>query len=501
MPSIADLAVGWTLLVGSVLLVVRSRRIAVLLAAAGFAWIGVGLAPFAGAAVGDLLPRLALVPTALVAVAAMALPPRATATRFDAAMAVVVIGVAVAAAGGWYRWSILIIGLATLVSAVPAPTSLRSGGAGRVAAWFGAGLMVVGALVALPGTATPLFVANLHDFVMIAGAAAITWSMWRGAVLARSGRIDLDGPSALGTALGDALGCGPLDIAFPGEDETWLDSSGRVRPTPSVGGALRSEAGMTIAWLEPAIPLDVVATQKMRRLLGPAAEAARLRAALRVRADEIDRSRQRLETAADDERSRLVALLQSGPLASLAQASELLVLTPSGLALVPRAAAADRVLGDVVRGLDPAAASGGLLPALEKLAAGAGARWSFASSVDLGPTESRAVWFTCAEGLANAAKHAPGASIEVRLERVGRTYVLSVCDDGCGGADAAGPGLCGLRERAAAVGATLYVDSPVGAGTSLRLVLPERVDKPRWHVHDAASTPIIGEPISGTVDA
>jgi signal transduction histidine kinase len=256
-----------------------------------------------------------------------------------------------------------------------------------------------------------------------------------------------------------------------------------------------------MAWLQPAIPLDVVDTQRVRRLLGPAAEAARLRAALRVRADEIERSRQRLETTADDERSRLVALLQSGPLASLAQASELLVSTPSGRALAPRAAAADRVLRDVVRGLDPAAASGGLLPALEKLAAGAGARWSFASSVDLGPAESRALWFTCAEGLANATKHAPGASMEVRLERVGPTYVLSVCDDGCGGADTAGPGLCGLRERAVAVGATLYVDSPVGGGTSLRLVLPERADQPRWHVDDAASTPIIGEPISGTVDA
>jgi signal transduction histidine kinase len=50
---------------------------------------------------------------------------------------------------------------------------------------------------------------------------------------------------------------------------------------------------------------------------------------------------------------------------------------------------------------------------------------------------------------------------------------VAVDDDGVGGADPnSGSGLLGLKDRAEAIGGTISLVSPEGAGTSLRLELP-----------------------------
>jgi signal transduction histidine kinase len=50
---------------------------------------------------------------------------------------------------------------------------------------------------------------------------------------------------------------------------------------------------------------------------------------------------------------------------------------------------------------------------------------------------------------------------------------VEVRDDGRGGADPAeGSGLLGLRDRVEAIGGTMRLTSPSGAGTSLRVELP-----------------------------
>ena len=50
---------------------------------------------------------------------------------------------------------------------------------------------------------------------------------------------------------------------------------------------------------------------------------------------------------------------------------------------------------------------------------------------------------------------------------------VEVSDDGVGGADpAVGSGLRGLADRVEALGGSLEVTSPVGAGTSLRAEIP-----------------------------
>ncbi|WP_399552547.1 sensor histidine kinase, partial [uncultured Cellulomonas sp.] len=75
------------------------------------------------------------------------------------------------------------------------------------------------------------------------------------------------------------------------------------------------------------------------------------------------------------------------------------------------------------------------------------------------------------ESLTNVRRHAPGASVQVRLA-VGDRIVLEVLDDGPG-ADVVvdGFGLRGMRERAAALGGTLTAGSG-GAGFRVRLELP-----------------------------
>jgi signal transduction histidine kinase len=50
---------------------------------------------------------------------------------------------------------------------------------------------------------------------------------------------------------------------------------------------------------------------------------------------------------------------------------------------------------------------------------------------------------------------------------------VQVRDDGVGGADArGGSGLTGLRDRVEAMGGSMTVDSPAGAGTVLTVLLP-----------------------------
>ena len=78
------------------------------------------------------------------------------------------------------------------------------------------------------------------------------------------------------------------------------------------------------------------------------------------------------------------------------------------------------------------------------------------------------------EALSNIARHANARHALVRLARSGTGAVLVIEDDGVGfdvRSDSAGTGLRNMRERAAAMGATLNVTSKAGKGTKLRLTL------------------------------
>ena len=83
-----------------------------------------------------------------------------------------------------------------------------------------------------------------------------------------------------------------------------------------------------------------------------------------------------------------------------------------------------------------------------------------------------AAYFVAAESITNAAKHAPGATVRITIAESGDKLIVSVSDDGPGGADPHGSGLIGLRQRVEALDGHLEISSPVGSGTTIRADLP-----------------------------
>jgi signal transduction histidine kinase len=82
------------------------------------------------------------------------------------------------------------------------------------------------------------------------------------------------------------------------------------------------------------------------------------------------------------------------------------------------------------------------------------------------------------EALTNAAKHAQASVVQVALQHRGGSVRLAIRDDGVGGANPAhGSGLLGLRDRVEALGGTLRIVSPPGAGTALLIELPPEAQR------------------------
>jgi signal transduction histidine kinase len=133
-------------------------------------------------------------------------------------------------------------------------------------------------------------------------------------------------------------------------------------------------------------------------------------------------------------------------------------------------------LQEISRGIHPAILSkGGLAPALQALAhrSAIPVDLKITAGVRLAEPIEVAAYFVASEALANAAKHSDATRVDVSLEQRERSLVLSIRDDGVGGADAArGSGLVGLTDRVEALGGSLRVDSRPGEGTQIVAQLP-----------------------------
>ena len=82
-------------------------------------------------------------------------------------------------------------------------------------------------------------------------------------------------------------------------------------------------------------------------------------------------------------------------------------------------------------------------------------------------------YFVLAEALANVAKHSGATRSWVRAHVVDGELALVVRDNGNGGASLeAGTGMLGISDRVEAVGGTLELESPPGAGTTLSMRIP-----------------------------
>jgi len=133
-------------------------------------------------------------------------------------------------------------------------------------------------------------------------------------------------------------------------------------------------------------------------------------------------------------------------------------------------------LQEISRGIHPAILSkGGLAPALRALAhrSAIPVDLDIATDMRLDEPIEVAAYFVASEALANAAKHSRASRIDVSLEQRERRLLLSVRDDGVGGADTArGSGLLGLIDRAEALGGSILISSRPGEGTRIAVELP-----------------------------
>jgi signal transduction histidine kinase len=229
---------------------------------------------------------------------------------------------------------------------------------------------------------------------------------------------------------------------------------------------------------------------------GPA-EIGALERSLNVMADalqtdrhELAASRARIVATADETRRRIERDLHDGAqqrLVSLAlelRSAEATVPPELGGLQRELSAIADGLAGvldelrEMARGIHPAIlAEGGLGPALKTLTRRSSIPVELRVRVE-GRVPQRvevAAYYVVSEVLANAAKHAHASTLSVDVEAVDGVLRLSMRDDGVGGADpAAGSGLIGLKDRVEAIGGTILVESPPGAGTSVLVELPVR---------------------------
>jgi signal transduction histidine kinase len=202
---------------------------------------------------------------------------------------------------------------------------------------------------------------------------------------------------------------------------------------------------------------------------------------------ELTSSRARIVTAADQARRRIERDLHDGAqqrLVSLvlqARATRAAVAPELAYRLDGLAAEANDALEElreIARGIHPAGlAGGGVRPALKGLARRSAVPVRLRVGVEDRLPESIeiAAYYVVAEALTNAAKHAQATVVDVEVDAGDGALRIAVCDDGRGGADfAGGSGLIGLKDRVEALGGRIAMDSPHGAGTTLRIALPLR---------------------------
>ncbi|MET7331478.1 sensor domain-containing protein [Nonomuraea sp. NPDC005650] len=178
----------------------------------------------------------------------------------------------------------------------------------------------------------------------------------------------------------------------------------------------------------------------------------------------------------DGPQQRLVSLAME-----LSRAQRQLAKDPDAAqATIKSAISATRETLDELRALSrgiapPILSDRGLAPALAALAG----RCTVPVDLDVQTVEryqaavENALYFVCAETLTNVAKHSRATSCAIQLTRIGDVLMLTIGDDGVGGAHVAkGHGLAGLADRLRAIDGELSVQSPDGGPTVIVAEVP-----------------------------
>jgi PAS domain S-box-containing protein len=209
----------------------------------------------------------------------------------------------------------------------------------------------------------------------------------------------------------------------------------------------------------------------------------------RLQEEEIRASRQRIVAAGDEARRKLERNLHDGAQQRLVALSVSLRLAETKLIAgaegVPRILAEAREelavaleeLRELARGIHPAVLTDrGLGPALGGLATRAPLPVTVSlPDTRLPPAVEAAIYYVVAESLTNVARYAGASAAWVDVALTDARVIVSVRDDGVGGADpAGGSGLRGLADRVAALDGRLQVESPGDGGTCIRAEIPLR---------------------------
>ncbi|WP_433243862.1 histidine kinase [Actinomadura nitritigenes] len=259
-------------------------------------------------------------------------------------------------------------------------------------------------------------------------------------------------------------------------------------PRAPLAVAAMTVAGVLLLLLGPALAAALARADLAvaRAFLGPTRRQER--AALARRMSGLAASRAATVEAADAERRRIERDLHDGAQQRLVSLAMNLGIARATLKDLPEPARdvvarsheeaklALTELRDFIRGLHPAVLDElGLDAALSGLAGRTPIPVDV--RVDLperpAPALESVAYFVVSEALTNVVKHAGASRAEVALARRDDRIVLTVVDDGRGGASTAGgSGLAGLSRRVASVDGTLSLSSPTGGPTRLTVELP-----------------------------
>ncbi len=237
---------------------------------------------------------------------------------------------------------------------------------------------------------------------------------------------------------------------------------------------------------------DAAILQTFARQAGMAVRNVRLKEELEHQAALLRTSRARIVHAQEQERRRIERNIHDGVQQDLTALIGLAGHARQEFEHDPDAVGEDidamqeglrRVLADLrdfAQGIHPSVLSDrGLLVAIETLAGRHPVPVAIRADASLRalrlPDEVEgAAYFTIAEALANTLKHGRADRLEVELRENGDRLTVRVRDDGDGfdAARARGTGLASLRDRVAAVGGALRIDTALGAGTSVMAEFP-----------------------------
>ena len=273
--------------------------------------------------------------------------------------------------------------------------------------------------------------------------------------------------------------------------ETYATAAGELVAALPDDGRARSEitregARTAVLLHDPALLERRISLREILAAAALSVEIARLRVEVRLQLQEVQASRVRIVEAGYEERRRLERDLHDGAQQRLVSLGlqirrmqrslprEASVLAPALDQIVGEVGSAIADLRQIAAGVRPARLDDGLAAALHDLARTAPIPVEVEAPIGrVAASVEAAAYFVVCEAITNAVKHSSASRIELRATRENGALLLSVADDGVGGARARrGSGLAGLDDRVSAHGGTLEIASPRGGGTRIEVAIP-----------------------------